>query len=132
MSSSRTCLAWALLLFFAALTAVATNANAADADGPRLGKYRILSYGAVGNPPLFLGSFVLEKGGVYKVYLPGDKPAGEGTYAYDAAGQKVEWKTGPYAMEKAWGGGFEIDREGKTHKIRLKRTTIGTNSTDAP
>ncbi|MFO0820495.1 MAG: hypothetical protein U1A77_21290 [Pirellulales bacterium] len=107
--------------------------RAADGEnGPRLGKYRILSYGAVGNPPLFLGSFVLEKGGVYKVYLPGDKPAGEGTYAYDAAGQKVEWKTGPYAMEKGWGGGFEIDREGKTHKIRLKRTTIGTNSTDAP
>jgi hypothetical protein len=102
----------------------------ADDGEPRLGKYRILSYGAVGKPPLVLGHFELQKGNVYKVFLPGDKPAGEGTYAYDAATKAVVWKTGPYATEKGWGGGFEIDREGKTHKIRLKRTTIGTNSLD--
>ncbi|MCC7420395.1 MAG: hypothetical protein IT428_08950 [Planctomycetaceae bacterium] len=112
------------------LGVASSMAFAADVGEPRLGKYRILSYGAVGKPPLVLGHFELQKGNVYKVFLPGDKPAGEGTYAYDAAGKVIVWKTGPYAMEKGWGGGFEVDREGKTHKIRLKRTTIGTNSVD--
>lgn len=112
------------------LTASGSISVAADEGEPRLGKYRILSYGAVGKPPLVLGHFELQKGNVYKVFLPGGKPAGEGTYAFDAATKAVVWKTGPYAMEKGWGGGFEIDREGKTHKIRLKRTTIGTNSID--
>ncbi|MFO0906592.1 MAG: hypothetical protein U0939_26550 [Pirellulales bacterium] len=116
------------LLFLCAMRSV----NGAEGDAPRLGKYRILSYGAVGRPPLVLGAFVLEKGDVYKVFLPGDKPAGQGAYTYDAAKKAIVWKTGPYAEEKDWGGAFEIDREGKTHKIRLKRTTIGTNSTDAP
>lgn len=101
-------------------------------DAPRLGKYRILSYGAVGKPPLVLGSFELKKGNVYEVFLPGGRSTGEGTYAFDAAAKAVVWKTGPYAMEKGWGGAFEVDREKKTHKIRLKRTTIGTNSLDAP
>ena len=36
-----------------------------------------------------------------------------------------------YSYEKVWDGGFEEDREGKTHKIRLKRTTIATNSIDS-
>lgn len=96
---------------------------------PRLGKYVILSYGTTGKPPLVLGSLVLEAGGKYKAFLPGDKPAGEGTYEYDAAKKTVVWKDGPYT--KDFGGEFSTDREGKTHKIRLKRTTIATNSTDA-
>lgn len=99
------------------------------ADGPRDGKYRILSYGRVGAPPLYLGYFVLA-GGAYKAYLPGDKLSGEGKYTYHADTKSVTWDSGPYAG--VWNGGFEIDREGKTHKIRLKSTTIGTNSTDAP
>lgn len=106
----------------------AAEAKKDDAAGPRLGKYIILSYGATGRPPLVLGSLVLEDGGKYKAFLPGDKPAGEGSYTYDAANHQVVWKDGPYKGD--FGGGFEIDREGKTHKIRLKRTTIATNSTD--
>ena len=111
-----------LLVFFIVSTVSA-------ADGPRDGKYRILSYGRVGNPPLFLGYFILSSG-TYKAYLPGDKLSGEGKYTYHADSKSVTWDSGPYAG--VWNGGFEIDREGKTHKIRLKSTTIGTNSTDAP
>lgn len=98
--------------------------------GPRPGKYLILSYGATNRPPLNLGYVILEAGGTYKVFLPGDKPSGTGQFSYDAGKQAVVWKTGPYRGE-GFGGGFEIDREGKTHKIRLKRTTIATNSTDS-
>lgn len=122
-------IAWIVL---SAVAIFASQLGAAEGDAPRLGKYRILSYGAVGKPPLALGTFVLETNSTYKVFLPGDKPAGEGTYAFDAAKKSVVWKTGPYAEDKNWGGAFEVDREGKTHKIRLKRTTIGTNSTDSP
>jgi hypothetical protein len=104
------------------------SAPAADTDsGPRTGKYLILSYGATGSPPLNLGYFMLEKG-QYKAFLPGGKANGSGDWQYDAAQKKVIWKSGPYAG--VWDGKFEIDRGGKTHKIRMKRTTIGTNSID--
>ena len=98
--------------------------------GPRSGKYLILSYGASNRPPLNLGYVILEAGGTYKVFLPGDKAAGNGRYSYDAAKKAVLWQTGPYEKDK-FGGAFEIDRGGKTHKIRLKGTTIATNSTDS-
>lgn len=119
------------LLLAAVLAALSTSALAVDplAAGPRAGKYRILSYGATGRPPLFLGSVVLENGS-YTAYLPGDKSTGQGTYRYDASTHTVTWVSGPYAGQ--WGGDFSIDREGKTHKIRLKSTTIATNSSDAP
>ena len=95
--------------------------------GPRPGKYRIMSYGATGKPPLPLGSFVLGSG-TYKAYLHGDKYTGEGRYTYNPATSTVSWVTGPYVG--VWGGEFTVDRDGKTHKLRLKRTTIATNSTD--
>jgi len=99
---------------------------AAD-TGPRDGKYVIMSYGRVGNPAIYLGAVVIS-GHKYKAYLPGDKPAGEGEWSFDVAQQRVIWKTGPYKDQ--WDGQFEIDRGGKTHKIRLKSTTIATNSID--
>ena len=119
------------VLFVALTTAAWIPAVRGDepATGPRPGKYLILSYGATNRPPLILGYVVLEGGTTYNVFLPGDKPAGSGKYSYDAAKKAVVWETGPYVKE--FGGGFEIDREGKTHKIRLKRTTIATNSTDS-
>jgi hypothetical protein len=114
----------ALLLLVAAF--LATPALSADTDaGPRTGKYLIMSYGAPGAPPIHLGYVVLEKG-KYKAYLPGNKPNGSGDWQYDAAQKKVIWKSGPYAG--VWDGKFEIDRGGKTHKIRMKSTTIATNS----
>lgn len=118
-----------IFLVVVALSATALTIHADESTGPRPGKYLILSYGATNRPPLNLGHFVLEKNGVYKVYLPGGKLSGEGKYEYDAGKKAVTWKSGPY--EKEFNGNFEVDREGKTHKIRLKRTTIGTNSTDS-
>jgi hypothetical protein len=119
----------AKLVTFAFLTATIGCGKArASEDGPRPGKYLIQSYGAPGAPPIFLGSFVLS-GSSYKSFLPGDKPAGEGTYRYDAAAKKVTWLSGPFAGQ--YDGDFTIEREGKTHKIRLKRTTVATNSTDS-
>ncbi len=118
-----------LPLLFAALVTPSVQAQAAGGP-PREGKYRIMTYGATTSPPIFLGSFVLAAGGAYKAYLPGDKLSGEGSYTYDPATQTVTWKSGPYAG--VWGGQFTVEREGKTHKIRLKSNTIATNSTDAP
>jgi hypothetical protein len=97
---------------------------------PRLGKYNILSFGA-GGKHLFLGHLELLPGGNYRVSRSADGDYfGKGTYAFDVAGKKVQWITGPYKDEAGWGGGFEITREGKTHSIRLRRGTLATNSTD--
>lgn len=103
--------------------------EAAPKEGPRLGKYLIQSYGAVGRPPLYLGAVMLEEGGKYRVLLPGDKAGGEGTYEYDDANKAVVWKDGPY-KDDGFGGAFTVEREGKTHKIRLKSTTVATNTSD--
>src|SRR3954468_7411007 len=117
-----------LALIFLVLTGICIPAvHSADDSGPRPGKDLVLSYGAPGAPPLHLGYFVLEKG-KYKAYLPGDKPNGGGNCHYDTSQHKVVWDSGPYAG--VWDGKFEIDRGGKTHKIRMKSTTIGTNSVD--
>lgn len=105
--------------------------TAADSSSaPRPGKYNIMSYGAVGNPPLFLGHIDLQAGGRYRVSRrsSGDY-YGEGTYSFDAATSTVNWLSGP-CKDDGWSGTFTIERSGKTHKIRLKRTTIATHSVD--
>ena len=118
-----------LLIFLLAIVCYPWSQTQA-VQGPRLGKYGIYSYGAVGNPPLYLGHFVLLSGGKYKVSRTSkEEYYGEGTYRFDAGASTVTWLSGPF-KENGWGGEFTIDREGKTHKIRLKRTTIGTNSID--
>lgn len=96
--------------------------------GPRPGKYRIYSYGAVGNR-LYLGEIELAADGKYHAVQPGGKPLGDGKYRYDAGKSTVIWLSGPY-QDAEWGGGFEVSREGKTHTIRLRKNTIATNSTD--
>ena len=110
-------------------TAIAPASVAAGA-GPRLGKYNINSYGAVGRPPLFLGHIDLQAGGKYRISRrsSGDY-YGEGAYSFDAATGAVQWLSGP-CKDDGWSGTFTIERDGKTHKIRLKSTTIATNSTD--
>ena len=102
---------------------------AESADEPRMGKYLINSYGPPPSVPIFLGHFLLETGGTYNAYLPSGKMTGEGNYSYDAAKKAVAWTSGPYKDQ--WGGEFTVEREGKTHKIRLRRTAVATNSTDA-
>lgn len=106
------------------------TAAAASSSAPRSGKYNIMSYGAVGKPPLFLGHIDLQDGGKYRISRRSSgEYYGEGTYSFDAATSTVTWLTGP-CKDDGWSGTFTIEREGKTHKIRLKRTTIATNSTD--
>jgi hypothetical protein len=106
------------------------NADAANASGPRSGKYNVLSYGSPSNPPIRLGYFDLIAGGSYRFFDNGGNLVGEGKYAFDAASKRVTWISGPF-KDNGWDGGFEVSREGKTHIIRLKRSTIGTNSTDS-
>lgn len=98
------------------------------AEAPRNGIYLILSYG---NPtqPVRLGYFELNNG-QYTYSDLGKKNLGAGTYTYDSQRKAIQWKTGPF-KDAGWQGNFEIDREGKTHKIRLNRATIGSNSTDS-
>src|SRR5688572_23986274 len=115
------------LVMIAAASGIEARQDASN--GPRAGKYHILSYGAPGRPPLALGWFELSGGTKYKAYLPGDVLSGSGTYRYDAAKKVVIWLTGPHV--KDWGGDFTIEREGKTHAIRLRRGTSATNSTDS-
>ena len=103
-----------------------------NAQGPRLGKYTVMSYGNPSYQPLQLGHFELLAGGKYKSYLFGGQPSGEGKYSFDAATSNVKFLSGKFKND-GWGGGFKISREGKTHTIRLYgRGTFGTNSTDNP
>lgn len=98
------------------------------ASGPRNGTYIILSYANATNP-IRLGYFDL-KDGNYIYYDLSKKQIGTGSYMYDTASKMIIWKNGPF-KEAKWNGSFEIDRNGKTHKIRLNSVTIGSNSTDA-
>lgn len=95
---------------------------------PRNGKYKIYSYGNPANP-IYSGYFTLKAGG-YSYYNAANQLLGSGNYTYDNASKTVKWNSGPFKTS-GWGGTFEVSREGKTHTIRLKGVTIGTNSTDA-
>jgi hypothetical protein len=110
--------------------AKAAAEQAQSTTTPRLGRYLIMSYGDPSRPPLNLGYFELLTGGSYKVFDMGGKETGSGRYEYDAPTKQVRWISGPFLANK-WDGGFEISREGKTHNIRFKRGTFGTNSTDS-
>ena len=100
-------------------------------QGPRVGKYLMYAYGA-GSVGLYIGYFELRPGGQYKVFAPGGKDIGGGKYGFDKTKTRIQWAGGPFAS-KDWDGTqkFEVSREGKTHIVRLKRNTIGTNSTDS-
>jgi uncharacterized protein YjbI with pentapeptide repeats len=96
------------------------------ASAPRLGKYNISSYGAVGTVPLFLGQVELIQGGKYRVSRTrGPDYYGAGEYKF--SGSKVEWLSGPF-KEEGWDGAFKIEENGITHKITLRRGTIATNT----
>lgn len=100
----------------------------AAAPGPRLGRYQILSYGNPSNP-LRLGHIELVTGGIYRYHNAGGRLLGTGRYRFDLATSSVVWQDG-LLEEQNWTGTFTIEREGKTHKIRLIRTTIAVNSID--
>lgn len=105
-----------------------SNAEGNNQTGPRNGTYIILSYGNPSNP-VRIGYFELSNG-KYTYYNMGKKVLGQGLFLYDAESKTVQWKSGPF-KDAGWKGKFEIDREGKTHKIRLNNVTIGSNSTDS-
>lgn len=106
---------------------VSSTANTLNVS-PREGKYKILSYGNPANP-IYSGYFTL-KSGSYAYYNAGNQLLGKGSYTFDNASKTIRWNSGPFKTND-WSGRFEISREGKTHTIRLKGVTIGTNSTDA-
>jgi hypothetical protein len=99
-----------------------------SAAGPRLGRYVILSYGTPSNP-LRLGEIELVAGGAYRYYANGGRVLGAGTYRFDATKRAVVWQDG-ILKEQGWTGTFTVERNGKTHQIRLMRTTIAVNSVD--
>ena len=117
--------------FIRKLAGAAPAAPAADANTPpRLGKYDIFAFGA-GGKHLYLGHFELQVGGKYRVSrTKAGEYFGEGTYAFDAAAKSVKWLSGPYKDEAGWVGGFEINRAGKSHEIRLRKTVLATNSVE--
>lgn len=97
--------------------------------GPRMGRYNMYAWGA-GTSRIFLGYFDLSGGGVYKAARPGATGYyGSGTYSFDAGAMNVRWLTGPFKAD-GWTGIFTIERDGKTHQIRMKRNTLGLNNTD--
>ena len=98
----------------------------AQAGSPRLGVYAMLGF----NPNTQrVGSFELLDGGRYRAH--GGR---EGTWSFNGS---VVWLSGPH-QEQGFLGEFKTTREGKTHRITLKRragttgreTMIGTNSVD--
>ena len=115
-----------MLMPFLLLPAI-TQAD--EPGGPKLGRYNVRSYGASNRPPLFLGHFVLEAGGKYKVYLPGGRLVGEGTYEFDKDKKEVKWLTGRY-KEEGWTGRVLVASDDQSLVIWLKSTTRATHVPD--
>lgn len=104
------------------------SSAAVTASGPRPGRYTILSYGSPARPPIRIGYIDLDAG-TYRYLSAAGHPLGEGRFAFDETAGAVQWQSGPL-KDQGWSGTFSIERDGKTHKIRLMRSTIATNSTD--
>ena len=118
-----------LVWLFLALLFVPGLAGADEPSEPKLGRYNVRSYGASNRPPLFLGHFVLEAGGKYKVYLPGGRLAGEGEYEFDKEKKEVKWLTGKY-KDEGWMGRVLVASDDKSLTIWLKSTTRATHVPD--
>lgn len=120
-----------LLWFALALVGFVPNLVQADEPSePKLGRYNVRSYGASNRPPLFLGHFILEEGGKYKVHLPGGRLVGEGTYEFDKEKKEVKWLTGKY-KDEGWMGRVLVASDDKSLTIWLKSTTRATHAPDA-
>ena len=121
------CFRWLIL---ALLVIVVPGITRADEPGePKLGRYNVRSYGASNRPPLFLGHFLLETGGKYKVYLPGGRLVGEGDYEFDKEKKEVKWVTGKY-KEEGWTGKVLVASDDKSLTIWMKSTTRATHVPD--
>lgn len=114
------------LLILSLLLLVPSISVADEPSEPKLGRYNVRSYGASNRPPLFLGHFVLEEGKKYKVFLPGGRLVGEGTYEFDNEKKEVKWLTGKY-KDEGWTGKVLVASDDKSLTIWLKSTTRATH-----
>lgn len=114
------------LLLKKAIEEQTSNKDTTQPSAPRNGKYAILTFGPNPANPLKLGYFTLNNN-EYKYFDIEGKLLGEGNYTYEIDEKQIKWQSGPF-KSVGWEGGFEIEQEGKTHKIRLHNSTIGTNT----
>jgi len=90
--------------------------------GPRLGRYNI----AVGSVS-YDGYLILQSASAYELFLPGDKSAGVGAYAFDGSNATVHWISGPLA-DPAWDGTQKVEGDGAMVKIRIGARAVATNT----
>lgn len=84
------------------------------ASAPRAGKYTCMGYnGGAGQFRWYLQI----DGKTYHQLTPNLR---SGSYSYSSATRKLSFNTGPYAGN-GWIGLFSVEREGRTHKIVLRR-----------
>jgi hypothetical protein len=67
---------------------------------------------------------------MYKVFLPGGRQVGEGTYEVDTEKMEVRWLTGKY-KEEGWMGRVLLASDNQSLVIWLKPTTRATHVPDA-
>jgi hypothetical protein len=94
---------------------------ATAAMGPRLGRY-VITVGA----GIYDGYLVLRSASAYELFLPGDKSAGSGAYAFDPATTSVRWLSGPLT-DSAWDGTQRVEGDGAMVKIRIGARAVATN-----
>jgi hypothetical protein len=95
--------------------------QATAAAGVRDGRYDI----TVGRG-LYNG-FLMIHGGGYELFLPGGRSAGSGRYAFDAAGPRVRWLSGPLT-NPLYDGTQMVEASGSLLKIRIGARAVATNS----
>ncbi len=122
----------ALTLILAVLSPTASPAQArpgstvaSSATAPRFGRYQVHRYGKPATPPVRLGYFELLPRGDYRYYGNTGRMMGAGRYTFSSE-KGVQWLSGPFQQFR-WGGKFTREQGGKTHKIQLQATTVGTN-----
>ena len=98
------------------------KASATAGRGPRLGRYTI----AVGTGA-YDGYLVLRSASEYELFLPGGASGGRGTYAFDAAGPRLRWISGP-VTDPRWDGTQRLEGDGAMLKIRIGKRAVATNT----
>jgi hypothetical protein len=95
--------------------------RATAAAGVREGRYDI----TVGRG--FYNGYLMIHGGGYELFLPGGRSVGSGRYAFDAAGPRVRWLSGPLT-NPLYDGTQMVEASGSLLKIRIGARAVATNS----
>ena len=92
--------------------------------GPRMGRYNITAGAGFSN-----GYLVLSSPSEYELFLPGGTSAGKGKYAFDSAGSRMRWISGPLT-NPVWNGTqkLELEADEETQKIRIGERAVATNT----